>query len=70
MIECYDKKAVFSELKEYCVMAKENDFIEITEWTNGEGYDINVSSGLGNQIFSLSDGEFNLIKKMIEKLNS
>jgi len=70
MIEYYDRKAVFSELKEYCVLAKDHDFIEITEWKNGEGFDINVSSTLGNQIISLTDGEFRLIKKMIKQLNS
>lgn len=70
MIEFYDRKAVFSELKEYCIMAKEFDFIEITEWKNGEGFDINVSSTLGNQIISLTAGEFRLIKKMVKELNS
>jgi len=70
MIEYYDRKAVFSELKEYCIMAKDHDFIEITEWRNGEGFDINVSSSLGNQIISLTEGEFKLIKKMVKQLNS
>ena len=34
-IDTYDRHSVFSELKTYCPLSKENDFIEITEWKNG-----------------------------------
>ena len=35
-IQVSDRKAKFMELKPYCTFAKENDFIEVTEWANGE----------------------------------
>ena len=67
-MEKYERKAIFSELKEYCHLAKENDFIEITEWKNGEGYDIHIYSS-GTSTFPLTYGQFKAIKKLIKKLN-
>ena len=42
MIEQSKRKAVFSELKGYCIHAGDSDFIEVTQWSNGEGYDISI----------------------------
>ena len=44
---------------------KEHDFIEVTEWSNGEGYDIAIS---GNKSFSLHFTEWKVLKKLIKKL--
>ena len=67
-MEKYERKSIFSELKEYCHLAKKGDFIEITEWKNGEGYDIHIYSG-GASTFPITDGQFKAIKKLIKKLN-
>ena len=60
------RKAVFSPTGKHCVLSKEYDFIEVTEWTNKEGYTINVSRDA--QYLDVTDGEFDLIKKLIKKL--
>jgi hypothetical protein len=54
------------ELKDFDHLAKKNDFIEVTEWGNGEGYDITLSD---NQIISITIGQFNAIKKLIKLYN-
>jgi hypothetical protein len=38
MIEVNKRKAVFSEIKGYCCHAGDNDYMEVTQWSNGEGY--------------------------------
>jgi hypothetical protein len=43
MIDCYERKARFTELKAYCHHSKDNDFMEVCEWHNGEGFDVNIS---------------------------
>jgi len=53
----YTRKAIFSELKPFCHFAGDDDFIEITEWYSGEGYDVNISSKNRSEQFSLTDGE-------------
>ena len=45
---------------------KPYDFVEVSEWTNGEGWDISISN---DQIFSIHDTEFRAIKKLIKKLD-
>ena len=67
-IDIYNKKTIFSELKDYCYFASEHDYIEISEWKNGDGFDIEIC---GNQIqvFRLTYGEFTLIKKLIKILD-
>lgn len=67
-IEEYNKKTIFSELKDYCYFADEHDYIEITEWKNCEGFDIEIS-GKQQQLFRLTRGEYDLIKKLIKILD-
>lgn len=39
-IEVSKRRAVFAELKDYCHMCGDDDYMEVTEWSNGEGYDV------------------------------
>jgi hypothetical protein len=64
-----NRKAIFTELKEYCHLAEEHDFIEVTEWTNGEGFDVSMSNKLGNTIFQITYGEFKVLKKLVKTLS-
>ncbi len=50
---------------------KSGDFMEVTEWSNGEGYDVFISRELQNgvweeQAFSVTYGQFRAMKKMIK----
>ncbi len=38
-----ERPTISDDLKKYCCLAKTNDFIEITEWSNGEGWDITIN---------------------------
>jgi hypothetical protein len=60
------RKSIFAELT--TAWHKEHDFIEITQWTNGEGYDINVSTSLGEKHISLHETEFAVIQYLISEL--
>lgn len=42
-VKTTNRKSVWSELKTFDYIAKDSDFIEITEWTNGEGWDICIN---------------------------
>jgi len=66
-IKNYSRKAVFTELKPFCVFADEHDFIEICEWKNGDGFDVEVSGKL-QQRFQMTYGEFEALKKLIKNL--
>jgi hypothetical protein len=45
------------------------DFLEVTKWTNGEGYDIHISNSLGEKKFDLTWGQFKALKACIKKID-
>lgn len=65
-MECKKRKSVFSELNVFDYTAKENDFIQVTEWTNGEGWDITINDDI---IFSLTQGQLEAINYLSKKLD-
>jgi hypothetical protein len=71
-MEKYNRKAVFSELKDYCTFSVINpergDFMEVTEWYNGEGFDVEIN-GVDKTSFSMTHGQFTLLKKLIKELD-
>jgi hypothetical protein len=48
---------------------KPDDFIEVTEWSNGEGYDVQVCDSQRTDTFPVTWGQFQLIKKLIKHLD-
>jgi hypothetical protein len=43
--------------------------LEVTEWTNGEGYDIHISDSEGERQFNLTWGQFKALKACIKKID-
>ena len=66
-MEKYTRKAVFSELRKYDHLADDGDFIEVTEWNNGEGFDVEIVGKLSTR-FQLTWGEYTALKKMVKEL--
>ena len=64
-IEVSQRRAVFAHLKPYCCHAGENDYMEVTEWSNGEGYDIVIDRKSDTERFSLTHGEWELLQVLM-----
>ena len=64
-IKVDQRRAVFSELKGYCHMSSDNDYMEVTEWSNGEGYDICIDRKNSSDKFSLTYGEVELLMVLL-----
>lgn len=56
-MEFVNRKSVHDDLKKYDYLAKDNDFIIVTEWTNGEGIDVTINDTL----ISLTYGQLEAI---------
>jgi hypothetical protein len=73
-IELSNRKAAFVELADWCTMSiqrrEKGDFLEVTEWTNGEGYDIHIHDLSGEKTFGLTYGQFQAIKKCIKAIDN
>lgn len=63
-IEFSKRKSIFANMNSH--ISKEGDFIEVTRWTNGEGWDITISD---EKTISLHETEFEVIKLLIDKLD-
>ena len=57
-------KSVSDDLNKYSYVAKEDDYIAITEWANGEGWDID----LNGKLIQLHDTELEAINYLIQVL--
>lgn len=62
----YTRKAAWDKLRKYDYLAKDDDFIEVTVWKNGEGYDISMKDGV---LFSLTIGQLEAINYLTKKLD-
>ena len=60
--------AAVAPLRTFDHLAKPDDFIEVSLWHNGEGFDAHLSSS-GEQSIRLSWGEFKALKKLVKELD-
>lgn len=68
-MERNERKSINDSLKKYTYSGDDSDFIEITEWTNGEGIDISISLVNGNdKNYSLSYDELEAINYLSKSL--
>lgn len=63
-MEHVSRKSVNDRLRKYDFMAKEDDFVEVAQWANGEGYDITIE----DRKMSLTDGELDAINYLVQTL--
>lgn len=63
-LKIIQRNSVSDSLKKYDYLAKEDSFIEVTEWTNGEGYDITIDE----KMISLTDGQLDAINYLVHTL--
>ena len=67
-ITFYKLDAAFVSLKKFDHLAKEDDFMEVSLWNNGDGFDAHLSAH-GDQSFKLTWGEFKALKKLVKELD-
>jgi hypothetical protein len=58
----YKRTARFAALLDHDSFAGPDDFIEVTEWYNGEGFDVQLSAKSREQQFSLTWGELSALR--------
>lgn len=64
-MEHVNRKSVNDKLRKYDHLAKEDDFIEATEWANGEGWDITIN----DRVIPLTRGELDAIDYLTKSLD-
>ena len=64
-MEHYSRKSIYDNLQKYDVLANKEEFIEVTEWHNGEGWDIVINE----QPISLTRGQLEAIDFLTKSLD-
>lgn len=64
MSEIINKKSVSENLDKFSPIFNKTDFIEVTEWTNGEGWDITIN----DKVISLHEDELEAINYLTKVL--
>lgn len=59
------RKSINDDLQKYDYLKDKSSFIEITTWTNGEGWDIAINE----RIFNLTCGELEAINYLTKALD-
>lgn len=64
------RRAVMAPLESYCHLScgRHDDFVEVTEWSNGEGFDVNLNDAGGMQSMSMTYGQLKAIRKLVKAL--
>jgi hypothetical protein len=73
-IEITNRKSAFTKLKDFCPFSmgedkRKEDYLKVTEWSNGEGYDITIYDMDGEKNFSLTYGQNTALETCIRSLN-
>lgn len=65
------RKSVSDSLNkyDYLVNKDEHSFIEVTEWANGEGFDITIETKNKSRLMSLTAGELEAINYLTKSLD-
>lgn len=68
-MEITKRKAAWDSLSKYDPLCNEDDVIEVTEWVNGEGFDIAIHSKNKMQMFNLTFGEIEALNYLIKSID-
>ena len=70
IMEKNTRKSVSDSLSkyDYLVNKDEHSFIEVTEWANGEGFDITIETKDKSRLMSLTIGELEAINYLTKSL--
>ena len=72
-ITLLDRKSATANLKDFCVFsmgdrASLEHFIQVTEWSDLDGYDITIEDFNGRKSLSITKGQLEALEKCVEKL--
>ena len=69
-IKSYTKTSVYADLKDFCTFSinKQGHFIEVTEWYNGEGFDLTISTIGNDHTIQMSYGQFDGLVTLVKQL--
>jgi hypothetical protein len=63
-IKINNRRSASVDLNDFCYLTREYDFMDVTLWVNGDGFDVTMQ----DQMFHLTYGQLKALRKMVKKL--
>ena len=67
-MEIKNRRTAYDDLSKYTCTNDKDAFIEVCEWTNGEGYDITIGTSTETKFTSLHMDELEAINYLVKSL--
>ena len=72
-IQTTQRPSAWATLSDFCTFSmhkkeRASDYMEVTQWSNWEGYDVRVHDVNGERHFALTWGQMQALKACIKKL--
>lgn len=65
MVDTYNRKAKWIELKPYCHHSGDNSFMEVVEWGNEEGFDVLIEGKNRSERVSMTWGQWDALQVLV-----
>ena len=63
--DTYNRKSAIVDLKKFNFSGNDGDFMEVTEWKNGEGYTVSIDAENRNLLFDITSGEIDALNYLV-----
>ena len=63
--DTYNRKSALVDLKKFNLSGNDGDYMEVTEWKNGEGYTVSIDAENRNLLFDITSGEIDALNYLV-----
>ena len=63
--DTYNRKSAIVDLKKFNFSGSDGDYMEVTEWKNGDGYTVSIGAGNRNVLFDITSEEIDALNYLV-----
>ena len=67
--DTYNRKSAIVDLKKFNFSGNDGDYMEVTEWKNGNGYTVNIDAGNRNVLFDITCEEIDALNYLVNAVH-
>lgn len=67
--DTYNRKSAMVDLKKFNFSGNDSDYMEVTEWKNGDGYTVSIGAGYRNVLFDITNEEIDALNYLVNAVH-
>lgn len=68
-IDTYNRKSAIVDLKKFNFSGSDGDYMEVTEWKNGDGYTVSIEAGNRSVLFDITSEEIDALNYLVNAVH-